>query len=82
MYALTSLNAADSVVLVFAKSEQPASLSAAEVKDLVKTITPTLRSVKTAKKNIKVTVRLNSAEKEADCENRTYRLQLCKPQVD
>lgn len=62
---LTGLTAADSVVLVFAKSEQPASLSEAEVKDLVKTITPALRSVKTAKKNIKVTVRLNSAEKEA-----------------
>lgn len=45
------------------ENDTPETLTVDEVKQLVDTITPTMRSIKTEKKNIKVTALLNAKEK-------------------
>jgi len=61
--SLTELSAEDKVEIILAKSEIPA-LSADEVNSLLADLTPVARSVKTEKKNVKVTLKLDDADKE------------------
>ena len=60
--AVSGLSAEDKVEVVFAKLED-AAMTADDVKDMLADLTPVVRSEKNAKGNIKVTLKLDAADK-------------------
>ena len=65
--SLTGLKASDKVEVIFVKVETPEEeqeVLSVNVKELLNDLTPVARSVKTEKKNVKVTLKLDAADKE------------------